>query len=46
MTFENGLLMTVTSCLWKESTTESTKHQKVETTSFGETCEEKKNNQF
>ena len=46
MTFANGLLMTVRSFLWTEATTESTKHQKVEATSFGETCEEKKATSF
>ena len=46
MTFANGLLMTVTSFLWTEATTESNKHQKLEATSFGETCEEKKATSF
>ena len=46
MTFANGVLMSVPSFLWTEDTTESTKHQKVEATSFGETCEEKKATSF
>ena len=46
MTFANGVLMSVQSFLWTEGTTESTKHQKVEATSFGETCEEKKATSF
>ena len=46
MSFANALLMTVRSFLWTEATTESTKHQKVEATSFGETCEEKKATSF
>ena len=46
MSFANALLMTVRSVLWTEATTESTKHQKVEATSFGETCEEKKATSF
>ena len=46
MSFANALLMTVRSSLWTEATTESTKHQKVVATSFGETCEEKKATNF
>ena len=46
MSFANALLMTVRSFLWTEATTESTKHQKVEATSCGETCEEKKATSF
>ena len=46
MSFANALLMTVGSFLWTEATTESTKHQKVEATSLGETCEEKKATSF
>ena len=44
MTFANGVLMNVPSFLW--TTTESTKHKKVEATSFDETCEEKKATSF
>ena len=44
MTFANGVLMSVRSFLW--TTTESTKHEKVEATSFDETCEEKKATSF
>ena len=44
MTFENGVLMSVPSFLW--TTTESTKHKKVEATSFDEICEEKKATSF
>ena len=44
MTFANGVLMSVPSFLW--TTTESTKHKKVEATSFDETCEEKKATSF
>ena len=44
MTFANGVLMSVLSFLW--TTTESTKHKKVETTSFDEICEEKKATSF
>ena len=44
MTFANGVLMSVRSFLW--TTTESTKHKKVEATSFDETYEEKKANSF
>ena len=44
MTFANGVLMSVPSFLW--TTTESTKHQKVEATSFDETYEVKKGNSF
>ena len=39
-------LMTVTSFLWTEATTESTKHQKVEATNFVETYEVKKATTF
>ena len=46
MSFTNALLMTVRSFLWTEATTESTKHQKVEATSFDETCEVKKATNF
>ena len=46
MSFANALLMTARSSLWTEATTESTKHQKVEATSFGEICEEKKATSF
>ena len=46
MTFANGVLMSVPSFLWTEGTTESTKHQKVEATSFDETCEVKKATNF
>ena len=46
MAFANGLLMSVPSFLWTEATTESTKHQKVEAISFGETCEEEKATSF
>ena len=46
MTFANGVLMSVPSFLWTEGTTESTKHQKVEATSFDETCEVKKATSF
>ena len=46
MSFANALLMTVRSFLWTEATTESTKHQKVEATSFDETCEVKKATSF
>ena len=46
MTFANGVLMWVPSFLWTEGTTESTKHQKVEATSFDETCEVKKATSF
>ena len=46
MAFANGLLMSVPSFLWTERTTESTKHQKVEATSFDETCEKKKATSF
>ena len=46
MKFANGLLMALTSFLWTEATTESTKHQNVEATSFGETCKEKKATNF
>ena len=46
MAFANGLLMGVPSFLWTEPTTESTKHQKVEATSFDETCEVKKATNF
>ena len=46
MAFVNGLLMGVLSFLWTEPTTESTKHQKVEATSFDETCEVKKATSF
>ena len=46
MAFANGLLMAVPSFLWTERTTESTKHQKVEATSFDETCEVKKATSF
>ena len=42
MTFANGVLMSAPSFLW----TESTKHQKVEATSFDETCEVKKATNF
>ena len=34
--------MSLPNFLWTEGTTESTKHQKVEATSFDETCEMKK----
>ena len=44
MTFANGVLMSVPSFLW--TATESTKHKKVEATSFDETCEEKKATSF
>ena len=46
MAFANGLLMGVPSFLWTERTTESIKHQKVEATSFDETCEVKKATNF
>ena len=46
MAFANGLLMSVPSFLWTEAATESTQHRKVEATSFGETCEEKKATTF
>ena len=46
MSFANALLMTVRSFMWTEATTESTKHQKVEATSFDETCEVKKATNF
>ena len=46
MAFANGLLMGVLSFLWTEPTTESTKHQKVEATSFDEICEVKKATNF
>ena len=46
MTFANGVLMSVPSFLWTERTKESTKHQKVETTSFDETYEVKKATAF
>ena len=44
MTFANGVLMSVPSFLW--TTTESTKHKKVEATNFDEICEEKKATSF
>ena len=46
MSFANALLMTARSFLWTEATTESTKHQKVEATSFDEICEVKKATSF
>ena len=42
MTFANGVLMSVPSFLWTEGTTESTKHRKVEATSFEKLHEMKK----
>ena len=44
MTFANAVLMSVPSFLW--TTTESTKHKKVEANSFDEICEEKKATSF
>jgi len=44
MTFANGVLMSVPSFLW--TTKESTKHKKVEATSFDEICEQKKATSF
>ena len=44
MTFANGVLMSVPSFLW--TATESTKHKKVEATSFDEICEEKNATSF
>ena len=47
MAFANGLLMSVPYFLWTEGNkTESIKHQKVEATSFDETCEVKKATSF
>ena len=46
MAFANVLLMSVSSFLWTEATTESTKHQKVEATCFDETSEVKKATSF
>ena len=44
MTFANGVLMSVPSFLW--TATESTKHKKVEATSFDEIYEMKKTTSF